>query len=54
MRYIDGLALGAATLLAVIYSVLWGEALPMCLSIGVCVGLAVDMVLRRVWPRDAK
>lgn len=47
MKYMDGCAIGAATLIATVYSEMGGGGLPMCLSIGACAGLALDWVLRR-------
>lgn len=52
MRYNDGFAIGVMALVSAAYSVFSGMALPMCLSVGTCVGLAVDAILRRILPRD--
>ena len=46
--YIDGLAIGAATVLAVLYSKWTNTELAQCLSIGVCVGLVLDFLIKRI------
>lgn len=48
MKYIDGCAIGALTLIAAAYSALGGAALPMCLSVGACAGIALDAALRGI------
>ena len=45
MRYPSGMAVGAATLLAVLCSALFEVELPSCLALGVCAGLAVDFAI---------
>lgn len=52
--YPDGLAIGAATILAVLYANWCGTSLPQCLSVGVCVGLALDFVIRKALSRGAR
>lgn len=47
MRYPNGMAVGAAALLAVLFSVLYDIELPRCLALGVCAGLAVDFAITR-------
>lgn len=48
MRYARGLALGVATVLAVLCSEMFGVELPRCLAWGACAGLALDFVITRV------
>lgn len=52
--YNDGLAIGAATILAVMYSCFAGKALPECLSIGVCAGFLLDCIVKKVCALIAK
>lgn len=48
MKYIDGMAIGVTTILAVLYAEYANAPLPMWLAIGVCAGVAIDWALRAV------
>lgn len=48
MRYSEGMAIGAAAILAVMYSAWQGEELAKCLTIAVCAGMAIDALVRLV------
>ncbi|MGI6182908.1 MAG: hypothetical protein ACOYIH_02250 [Candidatus Fimadaptatus sp.] len=54
MRYSEGMAIGAASILAAMYSAWQGGELAKCLTIAVCAGMAIDAAVRFVLSRGRR